>query len=314
MGDNPRVFASPAGLGRLRPAQQDRPGRCRSDLRGGEPAVDALCADQERGRPGDGLGAPGARAADRATHHAAQRASAASWPQFGVVARPKGPAHRQGAGRDAGSRPRQPARDRCASVLLGLASKCWPSSIARSSWSIDARSCAWHRANRARSRRTSPPFPALARSCRAHATAAWWWQPAALRRRARPRPPGSGWRLGAEPPRRRQIRLGRISKQGDGYLRRLLINGAQAVLGSKRAKTDPWLKRLLDTKPRLVAAVALANKMARIAWAVMVRQTRFREAVACRLRSRPWPKPHREACRGEDANGGQRSTNGLGQI
>jgi len=76
------------------------------------------------------------------------------------------------------------------------------------------------------------------------------------------------------------IRMGRISKQGDSYLRRLLINGAQAVLNSKRAKTDPWIGRLLATKPRLVAAVALANKMARIAWAVMVRQTGFRHAPA----------------------------------
>jgi transposase len=76
------------------------------------------------------------------------------------------------------------------------------------------------------------------------------------------------------------IRLGRISKKGDVYLRRLLVNGAQAVLNSKRGKTDPWIQRLLATKPRLVVAVALANKMARIAWAVMVRQTRFRQAVA----------------------------------
>ena len=76
------------------------------------------------------------------------------------------------------------------------------------------------------------------------------------------------------------IRRGRISKQGDGYLRRLLINGAQAVLNSRRAKADPWIKRLLATKPRLVAAVALANKMARIAWAVMVRTTRFRPVPA----------------------------------
>jgi transposase len=53
-----------------------------------------------------------------------------------------------------------------------------------------------------------------------------------------------------------------------------------AVLNSKRAKTDPWIARLLETKPRLVAAVALANKMARIAWAVMVRQTSFRRAPA----------------------------------
>jgi transposase len=52
------------------------------------------------------------------------------------------------------------------------------------------------------------------------------------------------------------------------------------VLNRKRGKTDPWIQRLLATKPRLVVAVALANKMARIAWAVMVRQTRFRQAVA----------------------------------
>jgi len=76
------------------------------------------------------------------------------------------------------------------------------------------------------------------------------------------------------------LRLGRISKQGDVYLRRLLINGAQSVLNSKRAKTDPWIGRLLATKPRLVAAVALANKMARIAWAVMVRATGFRPVPA----------------------------------
>jgi transposase len=73
-----------------------------------------------------------------------------------------------------------------------------------------------------------------------------------------------------------KVRLGAISKKGDVYLRRLLINGAQAVLNSKRAKTDPWIARLLQTKPRMVVAVAVANKMARIAWAVMVRQTAYR--------------------------------------
>ena len=76
-----------------------------------------------------------------------------------------------------------------------------------------------------------------------------------------------------------KIRLGGISKKGDGYLRRLLVNGAQALLNSKRAKTDPWIARLLATKPRLVAAVALANKLARIAWAVMVTNTTFRLAA-----------------------------------
>lgn len=71
--------------------------------------------------------------------------------------------------------------------------------------------------------------------------------------------------------------LGPISKRGNGYLRRLLVNGAMAVLASKRAKQDPWLAKLLATKKRKVAAVALANKMARIGWAVMMRQEDYRD-------------------------------------
>lgn len=73
-----------------------------------------------------------------------------------------------------------------------------------------------------------------------------------------------------------KVKLGPISKRGNGYLRRLLVNGAMSVLCSKRAKQDPWLVKLLKTKKRKVAAVALANKMARIGWAVMVRQEDFR--------------------------------------
>jgi transposase len=73
-----------------------------------------------------------------------------------------------------------------------------------------------------------------------------------------------------------KVKLGPISKRGNGYLRRLLVNGATSVLNSKRAKSDPWLVKLLATKPRKVAAVALANKMARIGWALMVRQESFR--------------------------------------
>ena len=75
-------------------------------------------------------------------------------------------------------------------------------------------------------------------------------------------------------------RLGRISRQGDRYLRRLLIIGAQSVLrGAKLAKSDPWLQGLLAKRPRLVVAVALANKTARVAWAVMARQQVDRQAV-----------------------------------
>jgi transposase len=73
-----------------------------------------------------------------------------------------------------------------------------------------------------------------------------------------------------------KARLGGISKRGDGYLRRLLVNSAHTVLlCSKQAKTDPWLTSLLSRKPRLVAAVALANKTARVAWAIMSRQDTY---------------------------------------
>jgi len=74
--------------------------------------------------------------------------------------------------------------------------------------------------------------------------------------------------------------LGPISKRGNGYLRRLLVNGATALLNSKRAKEDPWLVKLLATKPRKVVAVALANKLARIGWALMMRQEDFRSPPA----------------------------------
>jgi transposase len=73
-----------------------------------------------------------------------------------------------------------------------------------------------------------------------------------------------------------KVKLGPISKRGNGYLRTLLVNGAMAVLGSRHARQDAWLGRLLATKARKVAACALANKMARIAWAVMMRQEDFR--------------------------------------
>lgn len=72
-----------------------------------------------------------------------------------------------------------------------------------------------------------------------------------------------------------KVKLGPISKRGNGYLRRLLVNGAMAVLTTKRAKQDPWLARLLTTKKRKLVAVALANKMARIGWALMMRQEDF---------------------------------------
>src|SRR5262249_36970652 len=70
-----------------------------------------------------------------------------------------------------------------------------------------------------------------------------------------------------------KTRLGGITKRGNRYLRRLLINGASAnLLRSKATKADPWGIGIRRRRPPLVVAVALANKTARIAWAVMLRQ------------------------------------------
>jgi transposase len=73
-------------------------------------------------------------------------------------------------------------------------------------------------------------------------------------------------------------RLGSISKQGDRYLRRLLVVGATAVIRHARAHPakHPWLMQLLARRPAKVVAVALANKMARIAWAVLARGGTYR--------------------------------------
>jgi transposase len=78
-------------------------------------------------------------------------------------------------------------------------------------------------------------------------------------------------------------RLGRISKQGDPYIRRLLVVGAHAVLRfSRKSKAAPtrWAAELLTKKPYNVVAVALANKMARIVWALMTTGNRFAASPA----------------------------------
>jgi len=69
-------------------------------------------------------------------------------------------------------------------------------------------------------------------------------------------------------------RLGRISKKGDGYLRKLLVVGATSVI--RRARTGAmaagdWIRSLLERRPARVVTVAMANKTARIAWAVLRR-------------------------------------------
>jgi transposase len=75
-------------------------------------------------------------------------------------------------------------------------------------------------------------------------------------------------------------KLGPISKQGDRYLRRILVVGAHSVL--RRAKQNPkkypWLTQLLARRPFKVVAIALANKLARIAWALLASGGHYRPA------------------------------------
>jgi transposase len=134
---------------------------------------------------------------------------------------------------------------------------------------------AWHASDRqSRNLATAPGFGPLIAS----AVAASLTDPAAFRSARTyaaslgltPRIEASGGK----------VRLGRMSKRGDRYLRRLLVNGAQALLNSKGAKADPWIARLLAEKSRKLAAVAVANKLARIAYAMITSGEPYRPPTA----------------------------------
>ena len=78
-------------------------------------------------------------------------------------------------------------------------------------------------------------------------------------------------------------RLGGISKRGDKYIRSLMIAGAVAILRHARNRTTKdaeWVRAMLARRPAKVVAVALANRTARIVWAVMRRGTLYRAAEA----------------------------------
>jgi transposase len=78
-------------------------------------------------------------------------------------------------------------------------------------------------------------------------------------------------------------RLGRISKMGDRYLRRLLVTGMTARIRAARTRpdrADPWMTSLLERKPVRLVTVAMANKTARIIWAVLTRNEAYKPAAA----------------------------------
>ena len=77
-------------------------------------------------------------------------------------------------------------------------------------------------------------------------------------------------------------RLGSISKAGHRYLRQMLVVGSMAVIryAERSARQRPWLAQLLARRKAKVAAVALANKIARTVWAMMITGDRYREPAA----------------------------------
>jgi transposase len=78
-------------------------------------------------------------------------------------------------------------------------------------------------------------------------------------------------------------RLGRISKMGDRYIRRLLVTGMTSRLRQVKThpeRVDPWARALLERKSTRLATVAMANKTARIIWAVLTKNQYYRPNAA----------------------------------
>lgn len=84
-----------------------------------------------------------------------------------------------------------------------------------------------------------------------------------------------------------QVKLGKISKRGDTYLRTLLVNGATSVLNVVGKKHDPkshWVSQLLGRMHKNKVRIALANKMARIAWAILAKGEHYKPELASAMR------------------------------
>jgi len=141
---------------------------------------------------------------------------------------------------------------------------------------LEAELLAWHRSNAASRRLETIPGIGPITACAIVATVGDGHQFVSARQFAAwiglvPRQNSSGGKP----------RLGRISKRGDAYLRRLLVHGSRAVVRWRRvskATPSPWLTGLLSRRPTNVATVAVANKTARIAWAILTRNETYRSA------------------------------------
>jgi transposase len=262
----------------LRQARQERHDRRRSDLRGDEPAGHAICAGQEQqaalvlGLDPRMLGARDLLVKQRTMLINAIRGHAAEFRRYRGQGTPAGkrasgaPGKRRGRA-GAGARddrgagqPAQRARHQ-AEGDRGAADGLAPAGSDEPMPGDDPRDRADRRGQ------LCPQEPALAKAGVADAKAF---------RSGRHFAAGIGITPREDSTAGRQ-KLGRISRAGDEDLPRLLVIGATAVIrAAKPGRAAPWLRALLARKSKKVAALALANKMARIVWAMMVSGETYR--------------------------------------
>jgi transposase len=250
-------------------AQQERSGRRRCNLRGRAAPDDAVRAGQVGGAAGAIGAAPHPRSAD-AQRTQLINALRGHLAEFGIVAAQGDAGLKELLAIVANDRDgRLPSDARACVIVLAAQLDAVQTMLS----SLDKRIMKQHRANEASRRlETIPGIGVIGAS----AIAATVSDPMVFRSGRDfaawiglvPRQDSTGGKQ----------KLGPISKQGDQYLRRILIVGAHSVL--RRAKENPlkypWLTQLLARRPFKVVAVALANKTARIAWALLAHGGTYR--------------------------------------